>query len=175
MRDMVSNQFWHPYKMLEKACKGVYPSAASDVDYWRARCRAFELKFSAKDLDFCDDYQWYINSPTWRYKRALMLEINNHRCEMCKATRNLEVHHWTYDNLGKERPTELSVLCQDCHRNADERRREMQAERRMERLYRKRLSGWAKKVYGENWIYKDLDIEREFEEWLERKGYDDDY
>lgn len=51
----------------------------------------------------------------------------------------------------------------------------MQAERRMERLYRKRLSGWAKKVYGENWIYKDLDIEREFEEWLERKGYDDDY
>ena len=29
----------------------------------------------------------------------------------------LHIHHKTYQNLGRERPSELLVLCKDCHTN----------------------------------------------------------
>jgi hypothetical protein len=44
-------------------------------------------------------------------------------CELCgiefyKSHHRWEVHHWTYRNLPKEKPDDLSVLCSACHEDA---------------------------------------------------------
>jgi hypothetical protein len=44
-----------------------------------------------------------------------MLRLAHYRCERCGAKRTLEVHHRTYERLGRERDADLEVLCGDCH------------------------------------------------------------
>ena len=36
-------------------------------------------------------------------------------CEACGYSRKLQVHHKTYERLGKERNSDLVLLCRDCH------------------------------------------------------------
>lgn len=61
-------------------------------------------------------YETYIRSPEWQAKRRFMLQWANHRCQQCGYSENPEVHHLTYDRLGKERiPEDLEVLCSPCH------------------------------------------------------------
>lgn len=55
-------------------------------------------------------------SPGWKARRDHMLDIANNRCEWCSGTNvELQVHHLHYRTLGKEDPTDLIVLCDDCH------------------------------------------------------------
>ena len=62
------------------------------------------------------DYQAYIASPAWRCLRAKALERDGHRCRLCDAADDLEVHHrqyparWDLDSLDA-----LTVLCRPCH------------------------------------------------------------
>ena len=63
-----------------------------------------------------DLYDWYINhSPVWYAKRKWALERAGYKCEQCGNTYNLSVHHLNYNNLGKEHPEDLKVLCKTCH------------------------------------------------------------
>lgn len=57
----------------------------------------------------------YLKSPEWSARRRAALDRANHRCQLCNATQNLNVHHRTYENWGKEQPEDLTVLCEDCH------------------------------------------------------------
>lgn len=64
-------------------------------------------------------YDWYISiSPVWYAIRKWALLRAGNRCEQCGATSMLSVHHLTYNNLGKEHPEDLRVLCQTCHDKA---------------------------------------------------------
>ena len=60
-------------------------------------------------------YQAYLRSPGWRAKREWALERADNRCQVCNGNDRLEVHHRTYENLGAERPGDLTVLCHECH------------------------------------------------------------
>lgn len=59
----------------------------------------------------------YIHSKRWRAFRKKILEKNNHECVICgiKDNKN-EVHHETYNRLGKEGEEEdCVVLCRQHH------------------------------------------------------------
>ena len=62
------------------------------------------------------DYSQYIESSIWRDRSRAAMHRAHYRCNLCGATdRKLNTHHNTYDNLGNEKPEDLTVLCEDCH------------------------------------------------------------
>lgn len=63
-------------------------------------------------------YLAYLRSPEWRERAMDALDRAGHRCQVCNADRwfsPLEVHHRTYERVGREAPGDLTVLCRDCH------------------------------------------------------------
>ena len=70
------------------------------------------------------DYVEYLQSPVWAETRVSALEAAKWQCGRCgirdevhRARRGfgLDVHHRTYDRLGRELPEDLEVLCRGCH------------------------------------------------------------
>lgn len=60
------------------------------------------------------DYLSYINSGKWRNK-SKRIRKKRGACEHCGSIHRLQVHHLTYERLGNELPSDLLVLCRDCH------------------------------------------------------------
>lgn len=61
-------------------------------------------------------YAAYIASPAWDGKRREALRYHGNRCNRCGASRCvLQVHHISYARLGREKMTDLEVLCVGCH------------------------------------------------------------
>ena len=64
-------------------------------------------------------YAEYMKSPLWQFARKLALNRAGHRCEVCRNSRCLQVHHKAYPKrLGKEKLSDLVVLCKWCHARA---------------------------------------------------------
>jgi hypothetical protein len=78
-------------------------------------------------------YQEYLRSPEWRRKREKRLELDLYLCQKCGKTSKeyrLEVHHLTYERLGRERMEDLQTLCILCHPiETSEQRRKRYAKR----------------------------------------------
>lgn len=60
-------------------------------------------------------YLDYLQSEAWKIRREMALEAAGYACQLCPATRKLDVHHRTYSRLFGERLADLTVLCRDCH------------------------------------------------------------
>jgi 5-methylcytosine-specific restriction endonuclease McrA len=65
--------------------------------------------------------KFYLTSVHWRFtrwrKKTLMLFTKGSvRCEKCGSERYLHIHHITYKRLGRERMSDLQVICRQCHR-----------------------------------------------------------
>lgn len=60
-------------------------------------------------------YNRYMNSYTWKLKRANRLAIDNYECQKCGSKKNLHVHHKTYKRFGNEKMKDLATVCQKCH------------------------------------------------------------
>jgi len=60
-------------------------------------------------------YLSYITSPQWAARRREHLEATEHWCEICHQRSAIQVHHWTYENLGHENPQDLCAVCVHCH------------------------------------------------------------
>jgi len=61
-------------------------------------------------------YAEYLKSRHWQRQRKEALERAGHRCQVCNVDElPLEVHHRTYERLGREVPDDLFVLCEVCH------------------------------------------------------------
>lgn len=60
-------------------------------------------------------YHNYLRSPEWAVRRQWMLDEASYRCQLCGESQSLQVHHRSYDNVGRERKSDLTVLCGDCH------------------------------------------------------------
>jgi 5-methylcytosine-specific restriction endonuclease McrA len=120
-------------------------------------------------------YESYINSFAWYLKRRAALERVDNRCQRCGAKDGLEVHHRTYERLENERETDLMVVCPPCHKIEDASRELATFSRRVQRRQSARVDAWATKKYGEGWEHRfnEDQVEEEFNEWLDRKGYDD--
>lgn len=61
-------------------------------------------------------YRSYLRSSHWRAVRLQAVQRAGHRCEECGVRGRLEVHHLTYERLGRERDTDIAALCPACHR-----------------------------------------------------------
>lgn len=64
---------------------------------------------------FMIDYDIYIKSPEWRTRCNEAKQRAGHKCQLCSSSSSLHVHHNTYERLGNESPTDLTVLCELCH------------------------------------------------------------
>ena len=58
-------------------------------------------------------YDEYKKSPAWQRKRKAVKQRDGGQC-VCGAPAT-EMHHKTYNNLGKEPLSELVMLCNECH------------------------------------------------------------
>ena len=61
-------------------------------------------------------YDAYLQSEWWKSKRFWAIHDAGGRCQVCNDWRKLQVHHRTYERLGKERDKDLTVLCEGCHK-----------------------------------------------------------
>ena len=59
-------------------------------------------------------YQDFLLSDIWVEKRDYVIKLRG-CCEECESTKNLNVHHLTYERVGNEKGKDLKVLCRDCH------------------------------------------------------------
>lgn len=68
------------------------------------------------------NYSEYILSDAWyeNPQRKLRLHEANYSCELCDSVDKIQVHHITYDSLGKESKKDLVVLCEECHTHTHE-------------------------------------------------------
>jgi hypothetical protein len=69
----------------------------------------------------CDElaampYAEYLLTPEWKERRRLAISFAQSRCQSCGSDQRLEVHHLTYERVGKEWPGDLFVVCRPCHR-----------------------------------------------------------
>ena len=60
-------------------------------------------------------YHDYLISDIWKAKRDACLEYYGHLCTVCYGDNKLQVHHRTYARIYDELPTDLIVLCDNCH------------------------------------------------------------
>ena len=65
------------------------------------------------------NYDAYLLSEDWRNKSHEAKRRAGFRCQVCNRGTDqvlqLEAHHRTYENLGDEKPSDITVLCNECH------------------------------------------------------------
>lgn len=104
------------------------PDRSNQIIAWIAPSRA---RTTQKGWEIMTpEYLAYLDSPTWAKKRQEALERAGHKCQLCASIGQLQVHHNTYKRLGNELPTDLCVLCRNCHiRHHPDKIRKAQEER----------------------------------------------
>jgi 5-methylcytosine-specific restriction endonuclease McrA len=60
-------------------------------------------------------YFEYLRSEPWKLKAEAAKARAGHRCQVCNSADRLDVHHRTYERLGRELDSDLTVLCRPCH------------------------------------------------------------
>lgn len=60
-------------------------------------------------------YKRYLKTKYWDMVRDTMHEHIGKKCEICGNGKNIHVHHFNYENLGKETFNDLACLCEGCH------------------------------------------------------------
>lgn len=78
---------------------------------------AYQLRTNEIDRLRALPYREYLRSEWWQWKRERAIKRAGCCCELCNDPGPLEVHHTTYDRLGREHNNDLVVLCRDCHRH----------------------------------------------------------
>ena len=69
-------------------------------------------------IKFPVNYYSYIQSPEWKAKADAAKKRAGNRCQVCNRHKSqvvLDAHHRTYERLGNERPSDITVLCRGCH------------------------------------------------------------
>lgn len=71
-------------------------------------------------------YSDYLRSGTWARRRQAVIKRAGGVCEACGSEKAEQVHHLTYQNVGREPLFELVAVCRACHeqieRSKDEAR-----------------------------------------------------
>ena len=60
-------------------------------------------------------YRDYLKTKHWSKLRSKMLAKFDRRCGICGSGDSPNVHHIDYGRRGREKPSDLIVLCRDCH------------------------------------------------------------
>jgi hypothetical protein len=120
------------------------------------------------------DYKRALQSRHWRRLRAIALRHSDGRCERCgksEVDTKLELHHNTYERLGRELPSDVRLLCPTCHEVADRERERRVLRQRRVRQFEAGLETYMCKKYGDDWddMVDYSDAAEEFEDWLDRR------
>jgi hypothetical protein len=78
-----------------------------------------------------EEYRQYLSSNEWRGKRERVLRRDKNRCIKCHSVENLQIHHLTYERVGKEFLCDLITLCRKCHERVHEK--ELAAKKQLEK------------------------------------------
>lgn len=62
-----------------------------------------------------ETYQEYLKTEHWQTRRERALRFAGHRCQICNCNGRLQVHHNTYERLGRELDRDLLVVCEAHH------------------------------------------------------------
>jgi len=60
-------------------------------------------------------YDEYLKTDHWKQVRSTAYGAAGGRCQLCNSGGEVHAHHRTYDNLGHEKPSDVTVLCAECH------------------------------------------------------------
>lgn len=60
-------------------------------------------------------YDAYLRTEHWRKLRLVVLDRWGGYCEGCGVRPAVQVHHKTYERLGREELADLTPLCATCH------------------------------------------------------------
>ena len=68
-------------------------------------------------------YDEFVATKYWDIVQGYVLRKRRYRCELCDATKDLAVHHRTYDRRGEEyrHLEDLAVLCPACRARSPDR------------------------------------------------------
>lgn len=61
------------------------------------------------------EYQVYLGSEIWKSKRDRVFRRDNGLCQCCLINDATEVHHKTYERIGREPLFDLVSICRTCH------------------------------------------------------------
>ena len=85
----------------------------------RQYCKAQALASMQRARDHADawweNYRTYLGTDEWQEKRRQVLTRDKSICQMCYASRAVQVHHLSYKHLGDEPLTDLVSVCIRCH------------------------------------------------------------
>lgn len=77
-------------------------------------------------------YAEYLRTQHWRTLRQKRIDADGGVCALCGSPMGLQVHHLTYEALGKEDICDLITLCFECHGKVhalnDQMQKEMEEE-----------------------------------------------
>lgn len=82
-----------------------------------------EYKYQSNEYKYKSKYDKFLHDDRWYAKRRKILDRDNHKCQWCGKTTNLQVHHKYYNvypNGKHPKPWDypdnaLITLCHDCH------------------------------------------------------------
>lgn len=102
-----------------------YPIITSKISVIKKHNKSSKVKKIPKEKTY-DQTTWeykleyyykYLKSSAWRKIAKLVLERDNYQCCKCSSTKELQVHHKTYEHIffEKEHLEDLETLCSICH------------------------------------------------------------
>ena len=68
---------------------------------------------------YSPEYLAHLDSPAWQEIRQAAFDRDGGRCRLCNSRQNLQGHHRSYANLGRDAAKELAdvtTLCRKCHK-----------------------------------------------------------
>lgn len=84
-------------------------------DYSAKRTAAWEQQRLDRQREFDAWYAAYLRSPKWYHIRERVLQRDKYMCQGCHIKRATQVHHLTYERVGRELMFDLASICDDCH------------------------------------------------------------
>lgn len=79
-------------------------------------------------------YDDYLQTDRWKSLAALVKDRAGRKCQLCGSPERLEVHHRTYERLGREQMQDLTCLCNLCHSAFHQHRRLWDESQRFEAI-----------------------------------------
>lgn len=112
-------------------------------------------------------YGAYIASDRWAARRERYFASHPRKCAVCGSKASLELHHLSYERLGRERDDDLAPLCHRCHaavhlvadsllpRCGELSRMRLGLEKTAESKITATLKKWAKEAAG--WLFPGVE------------------
>lgn len=84
------------------------------------------IKFKPKVKYNYSKYVSYLMSEKWFEFKKMLFAMRGRRCEICQTTKGqIHGHHLTYERLYNEKPEDVQLLCQSCHRDIHKKKKKV--------------------------------------------------